>query len=76
VGEVEALHYEVFCTPCYLSFLNTVFSNTLSLRSFLNVRQFTYKRHIVARSRNRCYRRKAVNITCSPCVSVSLVIYS
>ena len=32
------------------------------------------QRNIVVRSRNHCYRRKAISITCSERVSVALVI--
>jgi hypothetical protein len=32
------------------------------------------KRNTEARSRNHCYRRKAISIKCSGCVSVALVI--
>jgi hypothetical protein len=37
-------------------------------------RQWTYIRDIEARSRNHCYRGKAISITYSECVSVAQVI--
>jgi hypothetical protein len=39
-----------------------------------NDRHCTYKRNTDARSRNHCYRGKAISITHSECVSVALVI--
>jgi hypothetical protein len=38
-------------------------------------RQFTYRRNIEGRSRNHCYRKKAISITYSECVNVELVIH-
>jgi hypothetical protein len=35
--------------------------------------QSTYKRNIEARSRNHCFRRKAIRITYSECVTIALV---
>jgi hypothetical protein len=57
---------------CIYSFSSYRAVNTISISVIK--RQMIYKGNIKARSRNRCYRGKAINISYSECVSVALVI--
>jgi hypothetical protein len=44
------------------------------LNLLLTKQQYAYKRHIEARSRNHCCLGKAISVTYSECVFITLVI--